>query len=87
MRETLGSSCHGAGRRLSRSAAKRARGGREVLANLEARGVVVRAAGLSTVAEEMPEAYKDVADVVGVMHGAGITRRVARLRPLGVIKG
>jgi tRNA-splicing ligase RtcB len=87
MTETLGSSCHGAGRRLSRSAAKRAKGAREVLADLEARGVVVRAAGLSTVAEEMPEAYKDVADVVGVMHGAGITRRVARLRPLGVIKG
>jgi tRNA-splicing ligase RtcB (3'-phosphate/5'-hydroxy nucleic acid ligase) len=87
MAETLGSSCHGAGRRLSRSAAKRAREPREVLADLEARGVVVRAAGPSTIAEEMPEAYKDVADVVGVMHGAGITRRVARLRPLGVIKG
>ncbi len=87
MTETFGSSCHGAGRRLSRSAAKRSRSAQDVLADLGARGVVVRAAGLSTVAEEMPEAYKDVADVVGVMHGAGITRRVARLRPLGVIKG
>ena len=85
--ETFGSSCHGAGRRLSRSQAKRSAGARKVLDDLAARGVVIRAAGLSTVAEEMPEAYKDVSDVVGVMHAAGISLKVARLRPLGVIKG
>jgi tRNA-splicing ligase RtcB len=85
--ETFGSSCHGAGRRLSRSQAKRAAGARQVLQDLAARGVVIRAAGLSTVAEEMPEAYKDVSDVVAVMHDAGISMRVAQLRPLGVIKG
>jgi len=85
--ETFGSSCHGAGRRLSRSQAKRSAGTRQVLQDLATRGVVIRAAGLSTVAEEMPDAYKDVSDVVGVMHEAGISVRVARLRPLGVIKG
>ena len=85
--DTFGSSCHGAGRRLSRSQAKRSAGARRVLDDLAARGVVIRAAGLSTVAEEMPEAYKDVSDVVGVMHDAGISLKVARLRPLGVIKG
>jgi tRNA-splicing ligase RtcB len=58
-----------------------------VLDDLAGRGIVVRAAAMGTVAEEMPDAYKDVAHVVGVMHGAGITRRVAQLQPLGVIKG
>lgn len=87
LEETFGSSCHGAGRRLSRSEAKRRRTGRAVVDELESRGVVIRAAGIATAAEEMPEAYKDVADVVSVMHEAGITRRVAQLRPLGVIKG
>jgi tRNA-splicing ligase RtcB len=85
--ETFGSSCHGAGRRLSRSQAKRQMGARQVLDDLADRGVVIRAAGMSTLAEEMPDAYKDVSEVVGVMHDAGITVRVARLRPLGVIKG
>ena len=85
--ETFGSSCHGAGRRLSRSQAKRSAGARKVLDDLAARGIVIRAAGLSTVAEEMPEAYKDVSNVVGVMHEAGISLKVARLQPLGVIKG
>jgi tRNA-splicing ligase RtcB len=55
--------------------------------DLAGRGVVLKAAGMATVAEEMPDAYKDVAEVVGVMDGAGISTRVARLRPLGVIKG
>jgi tRNA-splicing ligase RtcB len=85
--ETFGSSCHGAGRRLSRSAAKRASTPRAVMDDLVRRGVVLKAAGMSTVAEEMPQAYKDVAEVVGVMDGAGISTRVAQLRPLGVIKG
>ena len=85
--ETFGSSCHGAGRRLSRSAARRASTARAVMDDLLGRGVVLKAAGMATVAEEMPDAYKDVAEVVGVMDGAGISTRVAQLRPLGVIKG
>jgi tRNA-splicing ligase RtcB len=85
--ETFGSSCHGAGRRWSRGHAKRQAKGRAVFKELEARGVVVMAAGAATVAEEMPEAYKDVADVVNVVHEAGLARRVAQLRPMGVIKG
>jgi tRNA-splicing ligase RtcB len=86
-RETFGSSCHGAGRRWSRGHAKRQAKGQAVLKDMEARGVVVMAAGMATVAEEMPDAYKDVADVVRVVHEAGIARRVAQLRPIGVIKG
>ncbi len=87
MSETFGSTCHGAGRQLSRHAAKKAARGHNVLAELEEAGVRVRGAGMGTVVEEIPEAYKDVADVVRVVHEAGIARRVARLRPLGVIKG
>ena len=86
-RDTFGSSCHGAGRRWSRAHAKRQAKGHAVIKEMDARGVVVMAAGLATVAEEMPEAYKDVADVVRVVHEAGLARRVAQLRPLGVIKG
>lgn len=85
--DTFGSSCHGAGRRLSRHRAKAAARGRDLVGELAARGVVVMADGMATVAEEMPEAYKDVAEVVEVVEGAGISRWVARLRPLGVIKG
>lgn len=84
---TFGSACHGAGRRMSRSAAKRAVRGRSLYEEMEARGVHVMAAGMATVAEEMPEAYKDVAEVVDVVHRAGISTRVAQLRPIGVIKG
>jgi tRNA-splicing ligase RtcB len=86
-RETFGSTCHGAGRRMSRHAAKRAVKGRSLHKELEDRGVYVMAAGMATVAEEMPEAYKDVADVVRVVHEAGLSTRVAQLRPIGVIKG
>ncbi len=85
--ETFGSACHGAGRRMSRAQATRSAKGRSLLREMEARGVTVMAAGMATVAEEMPEAYKDVADVVRVVHEAGIARRVAELRPIGVIKG
>jgi tRNA-splicing ligase RtcB len=85
--ETFGSTCHGAGRRLSRRQAKRQARGRGLIAELEQRGVVVMAAGMATIAEEMPEAYKDVAEVVDVVEGAGLSRKVAQLRPLGVIKG
>ena len=87
MRETFGSTCHGAGRVLSRTAAVKAARGRSIAQELAARGVVVRATGRDALAEEMPEAYKDVQDVVDVVHRLGISTRVARLRPLAVIKG
>ncbi len=86
-RETFGSTCHGAGRRLSRKQAKKQTRGRNLLEELERDGVLVMAAGMATVAEEMPEAYKDVAAVVDVVEGAGISRKVAQLKPMGVIKG
>jgi tRNA-splicing ligase RtcB len=87
MRETFGSTCHGAGRVLSRTAAVKAARGRRIDQELAARGVVARATGRDALAEEMPEAYKDVKDVVDVVHRFGISTRVARLRPIGVIKG
>ena len=87
MKETFGSSCHGAGRRLSRVKAKQQAQGRELFRELEAKGVFVRADSRRTVAEEMPEAYKDVADVVDVMHEAGIAQKVVKLVPLAVVKG
>jgi tRNA-splicing ligase RtcB len=87
MKETWGSTCHGAGRLQSRAAAKRQLTGREVLASLEARGIAVRTGSLPDLAEEAPEAYKDVSDVVRVAHGAGISRKVARTRPIAVVKG
>jgi tRNA-splicing ligase RtcB len=87
MKETFGSTCHGAGREKSRSAAKRSLSGRDVMAALEARGINVRAGSLSGLAEEAPEAYKDVNSVVGVAHGAGISKKVARTRPIAVVKG
>ena len=86
-RQTFGSTCHGAGRRMSRHKAKKAARGRDLMGEMAEHGVVVMAAGMRTVAEEMPEAYKDVAEVVDVVERAGISRKVARLRPLGVIKG
>jgi len=87
MKETFGSTCHGAGRVLSRTAAKRHLSGRDVLTALEARGITVRAGSLPGLAEEASEAYKDVTSVVGVTHGAGISRIVARTKPMGVVKG
>jgi len=87
MAETFGSTCHGAGRRWSRQAAKKAARGRPLIEELARRGVVVMAAGMATVAEEMPDAYKDVAEVVDVVERAGLSRKVARLRPMGVVKG
>jgi tRNA-splicing ligase RtcB len=87
MRETFGSTCHGAGRVMSRTAAVKAARGRSIARELEARGVLARATGRDALAEEMPEAYKDVKDVVDVVHRFGISTRVARLRPLAVIKG
>lgn len=87
MRRTFGSTCHGAGRLMSRAQAKRESRGRDLFGEMAARGVVVRAAGKRTVAEEMPYAYKDVADVVDVMEGVGASDKVFRLKPAGVIKG
>jgi tRNA-splicing ligase RtcB len=85
--QTFGSTCHGAGRRMSRSQAKRQTRGRDLRREFRERGIEVRASSGATVAEEVPEAYKDVADVVDVVHRAGIGRKVARLRPMGVLKG
>ncbi len=87
MAETFGSTCHGAGRVLSRHAAKKAAHGRRIEAELAERGILIRAAGRATVAEEISEAYKDVAEVVDVVRRAGLGKIVARLRPLAVIKG
>jgi tRNA-splicing ligase RtcB len=87
MEETFGSTCHGAGRVMSRAKAKKEGRGRNLIAELAEMGVTIRARGRATIAEEMPDAYKDVADVVKVMEAAGISDRVARLRPVAVIKG
>jgi tRNA-splicing ligase RtcB len=87
MTQTFGSSCHGAGRTMSRSKAKKSIHGGELRNQLEQEGIAVRAGSLKGVAEEAPAAYKDVDDVVQVVHNAGIARKVARLRPLAVIKG
>jgi tRNA-splicing ligase RtcB len=87
LQRTFGSTCHGAGRVMSRAQAKRESHGRDLFGEMAERGVIVRAASKRTVAEEMPYAYKDVADVVEVMEGAGVSDKVFRLRPVGVIKG
>jgi tRNA-splicing ligase RtcB len=87
MSETFGSTCHGAGRLMSRSAAKKVKSGAEVRRELEERGIVVKTASTSLLAEEASYAYKDVSQVVGVVEAVGLSRRVARLRPLGVLKG
>jgi tRNA-splicing ligase RtcB len=85
--ETFGSTCHGAGRLLSRNAARKEARGRRIAADLAGQGILVRAASGATLAEEIPAAYKDVAEVVGVVEAAGIGKIVARLRPLIVVKG
>lgn len=87
MNQTFGSTCHGAGRLMSRTAAKKDVRGEDIQRELAARGIVVRGHSRAGLAEEAPSAYKDVQQVVDVVHNAGISRRVARLRPLGVIKG
>lgn len=86
-RETFGSTCHGAGRKMSRTRAKRSAQGRSLKREFAERGIEVRASSFATIAEEIPEAYKDVAEVVEVVHRAGIARKVVRLRPMGVLKG
>ncbi len=87
MDDTFGSCCHGAGRRLSRTAAKKQFDGKDLIAHLKRQGIEVRATSAQVAAEEAPEAYKDVSQVVESVEHAGIARKVARLRPLGVVKG
>ncbi len=87
MEQTFGSTSHGAGRRLSRAQAIKNARGRSIAQELSDKGIIVMAAGKETLAEEMPEAYKDISEVVGVVDGAGISKKVAKMRPLGVIKG
>lgn len=84
---SFGSACHGAGRVMSRGEAKRARTGADVRRELEGKGIIVRCPSSGELAEEAPTAYKDVERVVDVVHRAGLARKVARLRPIGVIKG
>lgn len=87
MQETFGSTCHGAGRLMSRHQAIRKAKGRAIWREMQDKGIIVRSAGRGTLAEEMSEAYKDIADVVEVVHRAGISKKVVRLRPMGVVKG
>ena len=87
MEETFGSTCHGAGRVMSRHQAVKAAKGRAITRELEDKGIIVKGASRGTIVEEIPDAYKDVNDVVNVVHHAGISRRVAKLVPMGVIKG
>ena len=87
MQKTFGSTCHGAGRVMSRAQSKKASRGQDLVAAMRERGVTVMAHGKATLAEEMPWAYKDVTSVIDVMEAAGVNRKVAHFRPLGVIKG
>ena len=87
MQESFGSTCHGAGRVLSRGAAKRSIRGADVVRELGSRGIIVKAGSVSGLAEEASQAYKDIAQVIDVVHQAGISRKVAMAVPMGVIKG
>ncbi|MEE9520535.1 MAG: RtcB family protein, partial [Dehalococcoidales bacterium] len=87
MKESFGSTCHGAGRVQSRAAAKRSIRGADVVKALAAKGIVVKTGSMSSLAEEASEAYKDVTEVVEVAHKAGISRKIAKAIPIGVIKG
>ena len=87
MAQSFGSTCHGAGRMMSRSRAKKEVQGGELRRELEQRGIRIRAGSLAGLAEEAPTAYKDVDRVIEVVHGAGIARKVARLVPVAVVKG
>ncbi|HMF12790.1 MAG TPA: RtcB family protein [Gemmataceae bacterium] len=87
MEKTFGTTCHGAGRAMSRTAAVKEAAGRRIDKELEARGVIARAQSRKGLAEEQPKAYKNVDEVVEVVHAAGLSHKVARMRPIGVIKG
>jgi tRNA-splicing ligase RtcB len=87
MSESFGSTCHGAGRVLSRGAARRSMKGRDVARELENRGITIKAGNIPSLAEEASQAYKDITEVIDVVHQAGISRKVAMAIPMGVIKG
>jgi tRNA-splicing ligase RtcB len=87
MEQSFGSCCHGAGRRLSRTVAKKTMDGKNLLKYLDRQGVTVRVHSKSLLSEEAPQAYKDAQEVVNVVHNAGLASLVARLRPLIVVKG
>jgi tRNA-splicing ligase RtcB (3'-phosphate/5'-hydroxy nucleic acid ligase) len=87
LRESFGTTCHGAGRVMSRTAARKSQFAQNARERLEEQGVIVRSETRDGISEEIPEAYKDVDAVIEVVHNAGLSRRVARLKPLGVIKG
>ena len=87
MEQTFGTTCHGAGRLMSRTRAVKEAKGRRIDQELAARGVIAKAQSWRGLAEEQPDAYKDVNQVVDVVHRAGISKKVARMRPLGVVKG
>jgi tRNA-splicing ligase RtcB len=87
MAETFGSTCHGAGRMMSRGAAKRSLRGVDVARSLAAQGITVKAGSMASLAEEASQAYKDVSEVVEITHQAGISRKIVKTKPIGVIKG
>jgi tRNA-splicing ligase RtcB len=87
MAESFGSVCHGAGRLLSRTAVRKGKDVQEERRKLEQYGVLVRSESRDGILEELPEAYKNVDEVIEAVHNAGLARKVARLRPMGVIKG
>ncbi|MCK5257941.1 MAG: RtcB family protein, partial [Thermoplasmatales archaeon] len=85
--ETFGSTCHGAGRVLSRTRARKRWRGEDIVRTLKNKGIYVHPASYSVVAEEAPDSYKDIRNVVSIAHGAGISRKVVKFIPLGVVKG
>jgi tRNA-splicing ligase RtcB len=87
MQQTFGTTCHGAGRVMSRTAAIQHARGRRIDRELAAEGIIAKCRSWKGLAEEQPAAYKDVSLVVDVVHRAGLARKVARLRPMGVVKG
>jgi tRNA-splicing ligase RtcB (3'-phosphate/5'-hydroxy nucleic acid ligase) len=87
MQQTFGTACHGAGRQMSRTAAVKHAGNRRIDQELARRGVIARARSWRGLAEEQPDAYKDVDQVVEVVHRADLATKVARMRPIGVVKG
>jgi tRNA-splicing ligase RtcB len=87
MQQAFGSACHGAGRAMSRTQAKKRWHGREIVEDLSARGILVRGHSYSGIAEEAPESYKDVAEVVEAAHQANLARKVARVKPIACVKG
>lgn len=87
MRQTFGSVCHGAGRIMSRGEAKRSVNIGQLRRELERKEIIIRVASKKGLAEEAPMAYKDIDNVVRVVAKAGLARKVAKLRPLGVVKG